>query len=322
MPPIPTLVFSADDRFAGPLLCAAYSCLVNTTAPHVRIFILDNGIQDRAAFEVLHQRYRGRLDLHWVDSRAQTGEAMQHMQGQSMHPWLSGATLTRLFVGHLLPETVRWVLYLDSDVLVLGDVRELFEAVDPATPFQAVVSGLRRWVDRWPAGPWSTEEAQRPYYNAGVLMIDLDAWRQGEIASRSLRCAERQDLGALTLGDQDLLNLVLGPAFTPLDPNWNRAPGHIRSRTGWRLSDVQRALAEGTVRVLHFIGPHKPWNGYYLRPFSPEHILAWWSYSRYRLALHREQWWTTLWEIVATQLQHFGPSLRRSLRYRLGRRAS
>jgi lipopolysaccharide biosynthesis glycosyltransferase len=58
-----------------------------------------------------------------------------------------------------------------------------------------------------------------PYFNSGVLVIDLKAWRALDISARCLEfCRAHPTLG---MADQDAANHVLAGNFAPLDTRWN-----------------------------------------------------------------------------------------------------
>ncbi|HEX6592740.1 MAG TPA: glycosyltransferase, partial [Moraxellaceae bacterium] len=105
------------------------------------------------------------------------------------------------------------------------------------------------------------------YFNAGVMLMDLDVFRQQQLVPAIMAYAEKHR-DKLTCLDQDALNGALCDNLQRIHPRWNWHDGltrHLFLRTplsgpcrGSPLEDaVDAALRPG---ILHFQGPKKPWN--------------------------------------------------------------
>jgi lipopolysaccharide biosynthesis glycosyltransferase len=172
--------------------------------------------------------------------------------------YITAATFGRLYLGEILPETYSRALYLDADVLVLGDVRELWEldlrghvvgaVVEPTAPTLGSERGLQHVAELG-------FDPELPYFNAGVLLVDLDEWRRAEIGRRAIEHIRRL---TPVLMDQDALNAVLVGRWIEIDPIWNLTEYWFRNeKRQARFADVlERA------RIVHYVGRKKPW----LRP--------------------------------------------------------
>jgi lipopolysaccharide biosynthesis glycosyltransferase len=163
------------------------------------------------------------------------------------------ATYARLALSRLLPADVKKVVWLDCDVLVTGDLerlwkteladRHLLAVQDPCVPFVSSRYGIRRWRELGLA-------EQAKYFNAGVMLIDLDRWRHdqiGEHAGDYLR-----ECGAdVMFWDQEGLNAVLCGRWGELDVRWNYCAG-LTPRE-------QPESARLEPWIIHFAGTLKPW---------------------------------------------------------------
>ena len=146
---------------------------------------------------------------------------------------ISPSIFLRLLMPSLLADSGR-LLYLDSDTLVLGSLRPLAE-IDLAGFPVAAVEDAATHPSR--GARFAFPENAR-YFNSGVMVIDLDAWRRDDLAARALKYV-RDDAYDLFYPDQDALNLALAGRFLPLPPEWN----------------VTRPTAEAGVhdaRIVHF----------------------------------------------------------------------
>jgi lipopolysaccharide biosynthesis glycosyltransferase len=92
--------------------------------------------------------------------------------------------------------------------------------------------------------------AEAEYFNAGVLLIDLNRWREERVGKAALRYLRRYR-GRVAFLDQEALNAVLVGKWTPLDARWNWNP--LFNRLG------SRELYYDDFCVLHFSGNLKPW---------------------------------------------------------------
>src|SRR5262249_2011803 len=93
------------------------------------------------------------------------------------------------------------------------------------------------------------------YFNAGVLVIDLEAWRAQGIGDRLRSAMSRLD-GKFGFGDQDALNFVLIDNWVELPIEWDYLfvglPGAVTPVVGSRI-----LASDG---IVHFVGPIKPWH--------------------------------------------------------------
>jgi lipopolysaccharide biosynthesis glycosyltransferase len=169
------------------------------------------------------------------------------------------ATWYRVFLPELLPDVDR-VLYLDADLIVLESVAPLWEVDMTSNLIAAVTNVLEpRYANR----PGALGIAgSRSYFNAGVLVMNLDLMRR-EGSSRALYEYGRRHADRLLWRDQDALNVVLGASRVPLHPRWNCMNSILAFP--WS-ADVLGAEAVAEARanpaIRHFEGPgfNKPWH--------------------------------------------------------------
>ncbi len=88
-----------------------------------------------------------------------------------------------------------------------------------------------------------------PYFNAGVLMIDAQAWRARGCDAQIAEIAERQR-HLLSRHDQSILNLLFHADWLELSPVWN-----------WQYSKKNAYLAtHAGPRLVHYAGGSKLWS--------------------------------------------------------------
>src|SRR5262249_44225277 len=87
---------------------------------------------------------------------------------------------SKLFIVELLPPDVHRVLYLDCDIIVRGDVEGLWNYDLYDSVVGAVEDPNMHYKEKLGLLPG------QPYFNAGVLLVDLDRWRAGRVGPRAL----------------------------------------------------------------------------------------------------------------------------------------
>ena len=136
------------------------------------------------------------------------------LKEQGYAEYTSYAAYARIFIPQFLSESGR-VLYLDCDTLVHGPLDDLFKVDLHGKPFALAGDCIPRAYKKFIRHPLNL-----PYYNSGVMLIDLDKWRECLCTKRVL--AELQHPhGPNPLGDQDVIVRCFPGETAPLLPKWN-----------------------------------------------------------------------------------------------------
>jgi lipopolysaccharide biosynthesis glycosyltransferase len=88
------------------------------------------------------------------------------------------------------------------------------------------------------------------YFNAGVLLIDLDRWRHERISERALEFLEKHP--TTPYADQDALNVACDGRWKHLDHKWN-----FQAHDSQRFERTEKRLRPA---ILHFVMAAKPWD--------------------------------------------------------------
>ncbi len=160
----------------------------------------------------------------------------------------SKVAYARLYIDKYLPNISR-CLYLDTDLIVCSDITELYNT-DLIGHTTGCVCDASSFNEVQHAHFKDALGLKNPsfYFNSGVILIDLDAWRKDEIGSQAIKCGiEKYDL--LDHMDQDVLNIVLEDKWLNLDTKWNTSK-----------YDASEDFNDG---IIHFWGQVKPWHADY-----------------------------------------------------------
>jgi lipopolysaccharide biosynthesis glycosyltransferase len=251
---------AADSSYAWPAALSLLSACVQCSEPLACLLVGDQ-LEPSLASAVRATFEHHAIPFIYVDSD------LTDLGSLPVGFHFSRATYGRLLVVDAASSLAARTLYLDSDTLVVGDVSPLaylplgpgdvVAAVRaPGIPTAASPGGVSDWKERG-------LDPGAPFFNAGVLLIDNERWRQREISKVVV-----EDLSAspdaATFADQGTLNAVLSGCWTELTSDWNyqlvRAPalrlGPYAVSYRYRL-DLRRA------RILHYFQSIKPWDRRY-----------------------------------------------------------
>ena len=173
-------------------------------------------------------------------------------------------TYTRLWVKEFFPKDVKRVLYLDADIVVVGGVAPLWSAnlagallgaVDIPGSDQGVrLLGLRH---------------EDGYFNAGVLLIDLEQWRA--IRAEEIVIDYIRKNSDRIMYDQDALNACFYNCTKRLDYKWNVIRPFYWEPLVLPLKRAEIEAIRREARIIHFNGGSKPWSYFCDHPRRAEY---------------------------------------------------
>lgn len=172
--------------------------------------------------------------------------------------------------GSLFPQYGR-IVYLDADVLLAGDVAELYFSDLRGASVAAAGDGLALWsIEKGTMHPhleYMGNYLSSPlsYCNSGVLVLDLDQMRRRNLEHRLLQQLRNRP-EPFPYPDQDILNIALHGDMTTLPPEWNFQflswtwdEEKTRLLRGTEFENVPSISCGRSWKLLHMVGPEKPW---------------------------------------------------------------
>ncbi len=252
----PEPVATAPDRVD---ICLGFDAVYAPHAASTMASVVRRAPASALRFLILHSEVGRDLQAK-VERAARGAEFVWIPVGDDLIPeladrdYISRATLYRLGLETLAPQDCRRLIYLDSDLTVLGDIRELWRQDLGGMPIGAVADpGVEgeAFGGRWGLAPGGE------YFNAGVLLIDLEQVRARRLLSGALafQIAHGADL---PFSDQDALNWSFWKSWRALDRSWNvqRANLMPATETERRAPLHERSAA---TNIVHFTQAWKPW---------------------------------------------------------------
>ncbi|MFB3166859.1 glycosyltransferase family 8 protein [Neobacillus sp. 179-C4.2 HS] len=179
-------------------------------------------------------------------------------------------TYYRLIIPDLLDTNVHKTIYLDGDIILNEDITELWN-INIEDYFLAAVNEFNKKRHKALSIP-----TKGMYFNAGVMVINLDKWRENDISQVVIDYLKNNE-SIIQLADQDALNAVLHSKWLELDMKWNFTSGKLKRL----IKNKKRGRSRKTSfkpAIIHFTGRNKPWNaGHKLQNeyFRYESITIW-----------------------------------------------
>jgi lipopolysaccharide biosynthesis glycosyltransferase len=173
---------------------------------------------------------------------------------------LSDAAYYRLYLPDLLPKNIDKILYLDSDIIVRKNILSLWKMPLEKNPVAAVHDPFFSDYERL------NISKESGYFNSGVMLINLDLWKEQEIHKLVIDYIE-ENPEKLIWPDQDGLNVVLRDKWFKLPAIYNATSYHFAHEIDYRDS-----IQDPT--IVHFTGSgkYKPWDPNSKHVFRDEYI--------------------------------------------------
>lgn len=170
----------------------------------------------------------------------------------------------RIFLAEILDPAIRRVIYLDSDVILVDDIQNLWGiSLSGNRVIGAPEYCHANFTKYFTQGFWSDSELagvfrgrRACYFNTGVMVMDLGRWREGEYTKEIEKWMRVQkERRIYELGSLPPFLLVFGGNVEAIDHRWNQ-----HGLGGDNVVDSCRDLHPGAVSLLHWSGKGKPWD--------------------------------------------------------------
>ena len=199
---IPVFIEGQDDLID--ILATAMCSICYNTSSFVDFYILDCGICpfNKRQLETLKNKFQNfSLEFVPVDLRR-----FDRMKGWPPPAYQFLDCYARLLIPELKPELDR-AIYLDSDVIALGDIRELWEQDLEGYAFGAVADIGYSGVFYQNCTENLGVSTDNIYPNAGVLLIDCRRWREDGVTDKLLQIG-REKKDYLLVLNEDILSVA------------------------------------------------------------------------------------------------------------------
>ncbi len=243
---------AANGSYALPLAVMLRSAVTHLDCERRLVaYVVDDGIASDDKRRVI-QSLPDHASVHWIEPRR------ENFHGLPLWGRMPVTTYDKLMVAEFLPAEVNRAIWLDCDMLVLADLAALWDRPFSGATTMAVQDSLVPFVSsRFGVGGYDELRMKpgTPYFNAGMMVIDINAWRTDGISRLALEYLKKYHR-RVCFWDQEALNAVLAGKWNPLEPSWNWS-ANLDRLAGSSAKHPNPISAQA--RLVHFSGSIKPW---------------------------------------------------------------
>ena len=237
------IFFAIDDGYM-PFLAVALESLIDNASNnyYYSIKTLYTNINEDNKRKI-NKYKRDNVNIEFVDLNYYIEKVKDKLYTRDYY---TKTTYFRLFIANLYPQYNK-AIYLDSDIVVLGDISELYnvelgdnliaaapdDVIQTTRVFQEYAEKVVGVAD------------YRNYFNAGILLMNLDEFRKFNFQEKFLYLLET--IKFTVAQDQDYLNRLCKGKVKIIDKGWDRMPV--------ATDDYPKE----NIKIIHYNLADKPW---------------------------------------------------------------
>ena len=256
------IFFACNDKYVPYLDVALISLIANTSAKNTyRITILKNEISEQNQ-AILKAHETDNVSIEFFDVKEMLAPIRKQLPERF---YFSVDAYFRLFIETSFPQYDK-AIYLDSDIVVLRDIAELYKTdVDG----YLVAAAYEQNTDRSPLFTNYVEDIigipHNTYFNSGVMVMNLKAFRARRVQEQFLQMLMQYHFDCLA-PDQEYLNVICHGRVKYLPTGWNK---HSFPEP-----------PEGDLNLCHYALSLKPWhyketiNGAYFWQYAKDSVFC------------------------------------------------
>lgn len=238
------IFFAVDDEYIPFLAVALQSIIEHSTNEYYYVIkILYTNISEENK-EKINKYTKENINIEFVD----LNYYIEKIKGKLYtRDYFSMTTYFRLFISNLYPQYNK-AIYLDSDIVLLADVAELYNEdignnLVGAVPDDIIQQNevFQEYVEKVVG-----VASYKTYFNAGMLIMNLDELRKNKFQEKFLYLLENVKYSVVQ--DQDYLNRICKGRVKLLDMAWNVMP------------NATKGVNEEDIKLIHYNYQYKPWH--------------------------------------------------------------
>ena len=254
------IVLASDEKFVQHLAVTITSILINSPNEEVFFHVLHNGLSEESKSKLNEMFYTSfsKIDYKFISLNV----------FKSFPVWYNRISIiaySRLKIPSLFPELKR-IIYLDCDIVVLKNIRDLWDTNLEGHPIGACLALVN------PNYIQPTGLLPNKYLNSGILLMDLIMLRDIEFEAKTKDIISTNQFR----NDQDIINLNISGNWRRLHQRWNLFANidvKSKKKQGYETKELKEAIQYPA--IIHYTGL-KPWDYQYHYRYRNEY----WKYLR------------------------------------------
>ena len=175
------IALTIDSKFVRYCAVTIVSILENNDPKDIMLHIVSGHLpkEDVLTLSQVAEKYGTSIAFYYIPH-----EKLQNYEVKWQKQRLSMVVFYRCVLASILPSTISRVIYLDSDTLVLGSLKELWDT----NLNQLALAGVQDTVSPNPSYFERLQYAPSyNYINGGVLLLNLAYWRKHNIEQQCIK---------------------------------------------------------------------------------------------------------------------------------------
>lgn len=239
--------FCVNDGYVPYICVTIKSIIVNNKDYSVTIHVLSDYISTkgmRLLKEVISNS-NANLQVHIVDDTILKGLK----DTWSIYTWY------RVLLPNVLSEDVHRVLYLDADTLVTADISDIFKMEMTEKAIAGSIDILSFDSETFERCKY---EQEKRYLCAGVMLMNLDYWRENELTKQIVEWGREND-ARIKFPDQDTINYICRDNKIVLPMRYGILGVYFVNKVFYEqpyLNDLKKCISSPA--IIHYAGEN-PW---------------------------------------------------------------
>lgn len=213
------IFFATDDNYI-PFLCVSLKSLVKNSSINnqYKVFVLNTGLSENS-LKRIKAFASSNIEINSVNIEDKIKDFSNKLHTRDYY---SKSTYYRLFIPTMFPQYDK-ALYLDSDIVILSDIANLYNInigknMVGAVPDESVqiVPEFYKYVENF----LGIERIN--YFNAGILVMNLNEMRNQNFEEKFLNMLMTIKFNVAQ--DQDYLNVICKDKVKYISFSWNKMP--------------------------------------------------------------------------------------------------
>ncbi len=217
------IFFTIDDKFTPYVDCAIRSIMANASPNYqYDIHVLYEGIPE-ARIQQIKKSVQEPFHIYFTEMKEQYDGLYDREENRLRCDYFTMTIYFRIFIAEMFPQYDKGI-YIDSDVVVPGDISELYNIdldgkILAACPDHSVsmVPELADYMD------YAIGVGHDYYINSGILLMDLRKMRKVKFADHFLYLLNKYHFDCVA-PDQDYINAMCKGNILFLDECWDAMP--------------------------------------------------------------------------------------------------
>jgi lipopolysaccharide biosynthesis glycosyltransferase len=236
-----------DEGYITPVFVLLTSIFLNNKECQIIVHAIATDVSEKTKDEIIAYCRHQENEAYFYEVNQ---DAMRNFPvPDSKEAYITLATYYRLFFPIIISDNIKTLLYIDVDTLVLGNLKQLYQSDIGNFVIGAVMEA--EMPPRPEIGILNIEN----YFNAGILLIDLEKWRKQHITEQALNIITTQP-HQLQYHDQDALNIIFNGKWHRLEKKYNLMKAYIPCDLA--KADYFTFLLDKI--IIHYNGRNKPWH--------------------------------------------------------------